>query len=78
MGPLNGYTVIELAGIGPAPMGGMMLADHGGGGDPHRPRWRTDPRVTERVSGRGKKSVVLNLKDAQGVDDAAAHGRERR
>ena len=29
MGPLNGYTVIELAGIGPAPMGGMMLADMG-------------------------------------------------
>ena len=23
MGPLNGYTVIELAGIGPAPMGAM-------------------------------------------------------
>ena len=29
MGPLNGYTVIELAGIGPAPMGGMILADMG-------------------------------------------------
>ena len=29
MGPLNGYTVIELAGIGPAPMGGMVLADMG-------------------------------------------------
>ena len=29
MGPLNGYTVIELGGIGPAPMGGMMLADMG-------------------------------------------------
>ena len=29
MGPLNGYTVLELAGIGPAPMGGMILADMG-------------------------------------------------
>ena len=29
MGPLDGYTVIELAGIGPAPMGGMILADMG-------------------------------------------------
>ena len=28
MGALSGYTVIELAGIGPAPMG-MMLADMG-------------------------------------------------
>jgi len=27
MGPLNGYTVIELSGIGPAPMAGMILAE---------------------------------------------------
>ena len=27
MGTLSGITVIELAGIGPGPMGGMMLAD---------------------------------------------------
>ena len=28
-GPLNGYTIIELAGIGPGPFCGMMLADMG-------------------------------------------------
>ncbi|MFT7288503.1 MAG: alpha-methylacyl-CoA racemase [Halieaceae bacterium] len=68
MGPLNGYTVIELAGIGPAPMGGMMLADMGAevirieraAGDRAAP--------TESVSGRGKKSVALNLKDPQGAE----------
>ena len=68
MGPLNGYTVLELAGIGPAPMGGMILADMGaevirierasavGGGS------------LVDVSARGKKSVGLNLKDPQGVE----------
>src|SRR5579859_5542327 len=29
MGPLNGYRVIELAGIGPGPMAAMLLADQG-------------------------------------------------
>jgi len=68
MGPLNGYTVIELAGIGPAPMGAMILADMGaeviridrtaGAGSLHM----------KDVSSRGKKSVALNLKDPTGVE----------
>ncbi|MEM9254647.1 MAG: CaiB/BaiF CoA-transferase family protein [Pseudomonadota bacterium] len=68
MGPLNGYTVVELAGIGPAPMGGMVLADMGaeviridraaGVGAMHM----------KDVSSRGKKSVALNLKDPAGVE----------
>lgn len=67
MGPLNGYTVIELAGIGPAPMGGMMLADMGA--EVIRiDRAGSDPLSSERVSGRGKKSVVINLKDPGGVE----------
>ena len=49
MGPLAGITVIEIAGIGPGPFCGMMLADLGAdviridragrcsGGDPERP-----------------------------------------
>jgi alpha-methylacyl-CoA racemase len=68
MGPLNGFTVIELSGIGPGPMGGMVLADMGAEliriDRPGAP----DPRQTESVSGRGKKSVVLNLKDPRGVE----------
>ncbi|MCB1688962.1 MAG: CoA transferase, partial [Halioglobus sp.] len=65
MGPLHGYTVIELAGIGPAPMGGMMLADMG-----------AEVIVIDRsagaalkdVSARGKKSVSINLKDPGGLE----------
>ena len=68
MGPLNGYTVIELAGIGPAPMGGMILADMGAEVIRIERAGAADPRITERVSGRGKKSVVLNLKDPAGVE----------
>jgi len=68
MGPLNGYTVIELAGIGPAPMGGMILADMGAEVIRIERAGAADPRLTERVSGRGKKSVVLNLKDPSGVE----------
>ncbi len=68
MGPLNGYTVIELAGIGPAPMGGMILADMGAEVIRVDRAGGVDPKLTERVSGRGKKSVVINLKDAAGVE----------
>jgi alpha-methylacyl-CoA racemase len=68
MGPLNGYTVIELAGIGPAPMGGMILADMGAEVIRIDRAGGADPRLTEKVSGRGKKSVVLNLKDPAGVE----------
>ena len=68
MGPLNGYTVIELAGIGPAPMGGMILADMGAEVIRIDRAGAADPRITERVSGRGKKSVVVNLKERAGVD----------
>ncbi len=52
MGPLNGYTIIELAGIGPAPMGGMMLADMGAELIRIDRAGGADPRLTEKVSGR--------------------------
>lgn len=68
MGPLNGYTVLELAGIGPAPMGGMMLADLGAEVIRIDRAVSSESSPLESVSGRGKKSVVLNLKNAQGVE----------
>ena len=66
MGPLNGYTVLELAGIGPAPMGGMMLADMGA--EVIRVERASGAQMTHDVSARGKKSVVVNLKEADGLE----------
>jgi alpha-methylacyl-CoA racemase len=68
MGPLNGYTVIELAGIGPAPMGGMMLADMGAEVIRIDRASGASHLVMKDVSSRGKKSVVLNLKERAGVE----------
>ena len=68
MGALEGYTVIELAGIGPAPMAGMILADMGATVIRVEKLNAADPKVTDRVCGRGKKSIVLNLKDTEGVE----------
>ena len=66
MGALSGYNIIELAGIGPAPMGGMMLADMGAEVIRIERPGAADPRVAEPISGRNKKSVVLDLKQDAG------------
>jgi alpha-methylacyl-CoA racemase len=68
MGPLHGYTVIELAGIGPAPMGGMMLADMGAEVIRIDRAAGASALVMKDVSWRGKKSVVINLKDPSGIE----------
>ena len=68
MGALSGYTVIELAGIGPAPMGGMMLADMGAEVIRIERPGAADPKLAEPISGRNKKSVVLDLKQDAGRD----------
>jgi len=49
-------------------MGGMMLADMGADLIRIDRAGGMDPRLSEMVSGRGKKSVVLNLKDPEGVE----------
>jgi alpha-methylacyl-CoA racemase len=70
-GPLAGLRVIELAGIGPAPFAGMLLADLGAdvlrvdriGAPPAVPG---DPR--HDLLGRGKRSVALDLKQPAAVE----------
>ena len=71
MGVLSGLRVIEIAGLGPAPFCGMLLADMGAdvvlverggaGGDPLS-------LGKNAIVNRGKRSIALDLKDAAAVD----------
>ncbi|WP_210408115.1 CaiB/BaiF CoA-transferase family protein [Allokutzneria sp. NRRL B-24872] len=69
-GPLSGIRVVELAGLGPAPFCGMLLADLGAevvrvdrpGGGAMLPRNATD------VLGRGRREVVVDLKHERGAE----------
>ncbi len=66
MGPLQGYRIIELAGIGPGPFCGMMLSDMGAEViriDRLRPGG-TRPRD---VLARNRLSVAIDLKSPAGV-----------
>ncbi len=67
MGPLKGIKVIEMAGIGPGPFAGMLLADMGA--EVISVERRTDPhkRRLPDCSRRGKKSISLNLKNEEGI-----------
>lgn len=72
MGPLQGVTIIELAGIGPGPFCAMMLSDMGAdvirvdragavrGGDPNVP--------PIDVLGRGRRSIGIDLKSPEGLE----------
>ncbi len=72
MGPLQGVTVIELAGIGPGPFAAMMLSDMGAkvirverasavrGGDPDSP---PPDSLT-----RGRHSIGVDLKSPEGIE----------
>src|SRR4051812_40479715 len=72
-GPLTGIRIVELAGIGPGPFCGMMLADHGAevirverpgtAGDPRSPTTRNarDPLL------RGRSYVELDLKSPDDI-----------
>jgi crotonobetainyl-CoA:carnitine CoA-transferase CaiB-like acyl-CoA transferase len=62
---LEGIRVIELEGIGPGPFAGMTLADLGADVvKVHRPSpTQEDKKETLSLLDRGKRSVILNLKD---------------
>ena len=72
MGVLSGLRVVEIAGLGPAPFCGMLLADMGAdvvlveraGGK------GVDPLALGRnaIVNRGKRSIALDLKDPAAID----------
>ena len=67
-GPLAGLRVVEIAGIGPGPFAGMLLAD--AGADVVRVDRPGGGLVTGRldVVGRGRRSVAVDLKKPQAVE----------
>ncbi|MGI8751668.1 MAG: CaiB/BaiF CoA transferase family protein, partial [Acidimicrobiales bacterium] len=68
-GPLNGYRIVELAGIGPGPFAGMMLADMGAEVlrvDRAQAVAADRPVPVIDVLGRGRRSVGIDLKSPQG------------
>jgi len=70
-GPLNGLRIVEFAGIGPGPFCGMMLADHGAEviriDRASGSRGGSQPVTSKDVLARGRKSVAIDLKSAEGV-----------
>ena len=71
MGPLQGVRIVELAGIGPAPFCGMLLADLGadvvlvdrkGGSLPF------DAQPKYDITRRGKRSLAVDLKQPGAAD----------
>ncbi len=65
-GPLNGIKVIELAGIGPGPYAGQLLADFGA--DVVVVDRPGNAIVPKSIDGRGKRSIVLDLKKPEAVE----------
>lgn len=68
-GPLNSLKVVEFAGLGPAPLAGQLLADLGA--DVVVVDRKPAPADPTDVNGRGKRSIVLDLKSEAGLN--AAH-----
>jgi alpha-methylacyl-CoA racemase len=69
MGPLDGIKILELGGIGPGPFAGMLLSDMGA----EVVRIDRSGAVgrmtgTDRVTGRGRRGIAVDLKNAQGVE----------
>ena len=70
-GPLAGLRVLEIAGIGPGPFCGMLLADLGADvviADRLEPNSETIDLGPAAVFHRGKRSIAVDLKTPEGVE----------
>ena len=71
-GPLTGYRIIEIAGIGPGPFAAMLLADLGAEvvrvERPGAVRGPVPDFPAGDVSLRGRRNIAIDLKDPQGAD----------
>ena len=68
-GPLSGVRIVEFAGIGPGPFCGMLLSDLGA--DVVRvDRPGNRPGNPSDVTGRGRRSIALDLKNPEGIETA--------
>ncbi|SEB24698.1 CaiB/BaiF CoA-transferase family protein [Variovorax sp. YR216] len=69
-GPLAGLRILEIAGIGPAPFCGMLLADLGADVvlvDRLQAGAEDIDLGAQAISNRGKRSIAVDLKTADGV-----------
>ena len=70
---LDGIRSVEFEGLGPAPFAGMMLADLGAEVIVvHRPQPPSPDLPDRNVVDRGKKSIVIDLKDTSDLASARA------
>jgi len=69
-GPLEGLRVVEMAGLGPGPFCGMLLADLGA--DVVCIERIGTARDATDITARGKRHVALDLQAADGIDAALA------
>nr|MDQ2735273.1 CoA transferase [Pseudomonadota bacterium] len=74
IGPLSGLRVLEFEAIGPGPFAAMMLADMGADvlllDRPTESNLGLDRQRCHDVMLRGRRSVTLDLKSAQGAEAA--------
>ena len=68
MGPLKGLKIIEMAGIGPGPFCGMVLADLGAKIIRVDRASAIGTGSKQDAANRGKKSIAVDLKSKEGVE----------